>query len=101
MNKTYRILGQKGRITIPLELRCDNDMCCGDMLSFEQTDDGILIRNVSAEERYSDDSDELDIDELSDKSKDRTQLFNALDELSLSDRWTALTYLTMLCSDRR
>ena len=40
--KTYRVLGQKGRTTIPLSIRMRLGLRCGDVLSFDE-DNGVVI----------------------------------------------------------
>lgn len=45
MLKIYRVLGKKGRITIPFEIRQRIGFRCKDVLSFTQQDDGsVLVR---------------------------------------------------------
>ena len=43
MTKLYRILGKRGRITIPYELRKRVGFSCKDVLSFAQQDDRTVI----------------------------------------------------------
>lgn len=38
--KTYRILGKRGRITVPYEIRCKVGFKQNDVLSFEESADG-------------------------------------------------------------
>ena len=42
--KTYRVLGQKGRTTIPLSIRMRLGLRCGDVLSFEEENDIVTVR---------------------------------------------------------
>ena len=45
MEKIYKILGKRGRITIPYELRLKHGFAYNDVVSFEETDkDTIVIR---------------------------------------------------------
>lgn len=45
MLKIYRVLGKKGRITIPYEIRQQIGFRYNDVLSFNQQDDGsVLVR---------------------------------------------------------
>lgn len=45
MKKMYRVLGKRGRITIPYEIRQSVGFGCDDVLSFEQKDhDTVLVR---------------------------------------------------------
>ncbi len=44
MNKTiYRVMGKRGRITIPYEFRQQVGFSCNDILSFTQQDDNTVI----------------------------------------------------------
>ena len=43
MFKIYRVLGKKGRITIPYEIRQRIGFRYNDVLSFTQQDDGSLV----------------------------------------------------------
>lgn len=46
MEKMYRILGKRGRVTIPYELRAEVGFERNDVLSFTKTEDGgaVLVR---------------------------------------------------------
>ncbi len=45
MSKIYRVLGKKGRVTVPVEIRLRQKFSCNDILSFEEQEDGsVLIR---------------------------------------------------------
>lgn len=45
MKKMYRVLGKRGRITIPYEIRQSVGFCCDDVLSFEQQEhDTVIVR---------------------------------------------------------
>lgn len=41
--KTYRILGKRGRITVPYEIRVKVGFKQNDILSFEETEDGKAV----------------------------------------------------------
>lgn len=43
MNKVYRILGKKGRITIPFVIRMRQRFVFNDVVSFEEKDDQTVI----------------------------------------------------------
>ena len=50
--KTYRILGKRGRITVPYEIRCKVGFKQNDVLSFEESKDGrsvIIKREIICE----------------------------------------------------
>ena len=44
MSKIYKILGKRGRITIPWEIRRELGFACNDVVSFEQSGDTVLVR---------------------------------------------------------
>lgn len=45
MSKIYRVLGKKGRVTVPFEIRLRQKFSYNDILSFEEQADGsVLIR---------------------------------------------------------
>ena len=41
--KTFRILGKRGRITVPYEIRCKVGFKQNDVLSFEESSDGRTV----------------------------------------------------------
>ena len=43
MIKLYRVLGKRGRITIPYEMRRRTGFSFNDVLSFTQQDDGTVV----------------------------------------------------------
>lgn len=43
MNKIFKILGKRGRITIPYEIRMKVGFAYNDVLSFEEQDDNTVI----------------------------------------------------------
>lgn len=42
-NTIYRVMGKRGRITIPYEFRQQVGFCCNDILSFTKQDDNTVI----------------------------------------------------------
>lgn len=42
--KTYRVLGQKGRTTIPFSIRMRLGLRCGDVLSFAEENGTVIVR---------------------------------------------------------
>lgn len=42
--KTYRVLGQKGRTTIPFSIRMRLGLRCGDVLSFAEENGAVTVR---------------------------------------------------------
>ena len=48
-NTIYRVMGKRGRITIPYEFRQQVGFCCNDLLSFTKQDDNtVIIRRESS-----------------------------------------------------
>lgn len=43
MNKIYRVLGKRGRLTIPYEIRVREQFAPNDLLSFETCRDGSIV----------------------------------------------------------
>lgn len=43
MNKIYRVLGKRGRLTIPYEIRVQGQFAPNDLLSFEVCRDGSIL----------------------------------------------------------
>ena len=69
MKKIYRILGKRGRTTIPLSLRVGCDFKPGDIISFEVRKDGtVLLRKEQpcdrCREQIKDDRRELPLSEV-------------------------------------
>lgn len=54
--KTYRVLGQKGRTTIPLSIRMRLGLRCGDVLSFEEENGTVTVRKEKLCDRCKDKS---------------------------------------------
>ena len=44
MEKILKILGKKGRITIPLEIRQEMGLAYNDVISFERSGDAVTVR---------------------------------------------------------
>jgi bifunctional DNA-binding transcriptional regulator/antitoxin component of YhaV-PrlF toxin-antitoxin module len=83
--KIYKILGKRGRITIPYEIRQSLDFEEKDVISFEPQDDGTVI--ISAEPLCC----ACHQEELS----DLLSLRDILDELPVEAKRDALVYLSM------
>lgn len=92
MEKTLKILGKRGRITIPFEIRQRLGFERNDVLSFE--DDGIDTVTVKREILCTGCIDDLH-DEPVDKPDDEETLLSFLDSLSLSEQRAALIHLSM------
>lgn len=86
MKKMYRVLGKRGRITIPYEIRQDVGFRCDDVLSFEQQDqDTVIVRR----EKICDNC----RDERAGK-KDKMALFDFLNSLSEEQQRAAIVHLS-------
>lgn len=89
--KIYKVLGHRGRITIPLEIREDLDIGCNDILSFElQKDDTILIRK----EKVCNNCREENPNAVS-KPTDETTLLEFLNGLNPAEQRAALVHLSL------
>ena len=80
--KTYRVLGQEGRTTIPLSIRMRLGLRCGDVLSFDEENGTVIVRK----------------EKLCDRCKDRPEsqrlpLSALADSLSQDERRVLLTCL--------
>lgn len=80
--KTYRVLGQKGRTTIPLSIRMRLGLRCGDVLSFAEENGEVTVRK----------------EKICDRCKDRPEsqrlpLSALADSLSQDERRVLLTCL--------
>ena len=80
--KTYRVLGQKGRTTIPLSIRMRLGFRCGEVLSFAEDNGTVTVRK----------------EKICDRCKDRPEsqrlpLSALADSLSQDERRVLLTCL--------
>ncbi len=93
MLKMYRVLGKRGRITIPYEIRQRIGFRHNDVLSFTQQDDGsVLVRR----EKICDNC----IDIADDYSENIT-LEDFLDSLSEEEQRDALVHLSLLWAEKQ
>lgn len=93
MLRLFRVLGKKGRITIPFEIRQRIGFRYNDILSFTQQDDGsVLIRR----EKICDNC----IDIADDYSENIT-LEDFLDSLSEKEQRNALMHLSLLWAEKQ
>lgn len=89
----YRVLGKRGRITIPYEIRKRIGFRYNDILSFTQQDDGsVLVRR----EKICDNC----IDIVDDYSENIT-LEDFLDSLSEEEQRDALLHLSLLWAEKQ
>lgn len=93
MLKIYRVLGKKGRITIPYEIRQRIGFRYNDVLSFIQQDDGsVLVRR----EKICD-----NCNELAEEFEENYTLEDFLDSLSEQEQRDALLHLSLLCAEKQ
>lgn len=79
MKKMYRVLGKRGRITIPYEIRQSVGFCCDDVLSFEQQEhDTVIVRR----------------EKICDNCRDDMTLFDFLNSLSEEQQRAAIVHLS-------
>ena len=92
MEKTLKILGKRGRITIPFEIRQRLGFRQNDILSF--VDNGSDTVTVKREALCTHCSDDL-FEEPLEKPDDEETLLDFLDTLSLSEQRAALIHLSV------
>ena len=93
MLKIYRVLGKKGRITIPFEIRQRIGFKYNDVLSFTQQDDGsVLVRK----EKICD-----YCNELAEEFEENYTLEDFLDSLSEEEQKDALLHLSLLWAEKQ
>jgi AbrB family looped-hinge helix DNA binding protein len=91
--KIYRVLGKKGRITIPYEIRQRIGFRYNDVLSFIQQDDGsVLVRR----EKICDNCKYLEED-----FEENITLEDFLDSLSEEEQKDALLHLSLLWAEKK
>ncbi len=93
MLKMYRVLGKRGRITIPYEIRQRIGFRYNDVLSFTQQDDGsVLVRR----EKICD-----NCKEFADEFEENITLEDFLDSLSEEEQRDALVHLSLLWANKQ
>lgn len=93
MLKMFRVLGKKGRITIPFEIRQRIGFRYNDVLSFTQHDDGsVLVRR----EKICDNC--IDIAE---NYEENVTLEDFLDSLPEEEQRNALLHLSLLWAEKQ
>ncbi len=89
--KVYKILGQRGRITIPYEIRMKMGFKYNDVLSFEkQSDNTVIIRR----EKICDSCGKQNTTPV-EKPTDEITLLEFLDGLSSAEQSAALIHLSL------
>ncbi len=105
--KVYKILGRRGRITIPQKIREKIGFGSGDIVSFDELEDGqsILIRKEIVCDGCSDldDADDFDDGNLDDDigGDDMSFITDILDGLSPEKQREALVHLSMRIADQK
>lgn len=93
MLKIYRVLGKRGRITIPYEIRQRIGFKYNDVLSFTQQDDGsVVVRR----EKICD-----NCNEFAEEFEENFTLEDFLDSLSEKEQRNALLHLSLLWAEKK
>ena len=93
MLRLFGVLGKRGRITIPFEIRQRIGFKCNDVLSFTQLDDGsVLVRR----EKICD-----NCKELAEEYEENFTLKDFLDSLSEEEQRNALLHLSLLWAEKQ
>lgn len=93
MHKIYRILGKRGRITIPFEIRQRIGFRYNDVLSFTELDDSSV---VVRKEKICD-----NCNELAEEFEENYALEDFLDSLSEEEQRAALIHLSLLWTEKQ
>ena len=92
MIQMYRILGKRGRVTIPYEIRQRVGFSYNDVLSFEEADDG---SSVTVRREKVCDNCKTGVTEKRSKSSESVTLFDFLNSLSPEQQRSALVHLSV------
>lgn len=93
MLKTYRVLGKKGRITIPFEIRQRIGFRYKDVLSFTEFDDSSVV--VRKEKICN------NCNEFAEEFEENFTLEDFLDSLSEEEQRDALIHLSLLWAENK
>ena len=92
--KVFKVLGKRGRITIPYEIRRRVGFDCNDILSFEEAEDGQAV--VVRREKVCDDC------HLSESRADsQTELLHFLEGLTSEEQRAAWIHLSVLWAQKQ
>lgn len=91
--KIFKVLGKKGRITIPFEIRMKQGFRYNDIISFEDREDSIVIRK----EKVCDGCRNQPIC----KPTDSVTLLEFLDSLSAEEQRAALVHLSVAWAEKQ
>lgn len=92
MNQMYRILGKRGRITIPFEIRQRVGFSCNDVLSFTESEDGSSV--IVKREKVCD-SCKTGVPAKRKEQSDTLTLYDFLNGLSSEQQRAALVHLSL------
>lgn len=93
MLRLFRVLGKRGRITIPFEIRQQIRFRYNDVLSFtQQDDDSVLVRREKICDNCID---------ISDDYIENITLEDFLDSLSEEEHRNALVHLSLLWTEKQ
>ena len=90
MSKIYKILGKRGRITIPFEIRLRKGFAYNDVVSFEEKDDNTV---VIKREKICDNC------KVSAAVEKEASLLDIINSLQLSEQKAVFKYLARKLSD--
>lgn len=93
MLKMYRVLGKRGRITIPFEMRMSVGFKSNDVLSFTKQDDRTI---VVRREKICDNCNEKSVS----KNDEEVTLLEFLDGLTEEQKKAALVHLSVLWAEK-
>lgn len=96
MNKTFRILGKRGRITIPFEIRQHVGFAYNDVLSFAESSDGRTV--IVKREKICDNCKGA---QPAEKDSDTVTLLDFLNGLSPEQQRAALVHLSVKWAERQ
>jgi bifunctional DNA-binding transcriptional regulator/antitoxin component of YhaV-PrlF toxin-antitoxin module len=97
--KIYKILGKRGRITLPLEIRQEMGFAFNDVVSFERTGDAVTVRREKVCEQRdaapSAPSACAFLNQITEQKRRATLFAEMLDDLTAEELRTALIRLSV------
>ncbi len=94
MPKIYRVLGKRGRVTIPYEIRRRVGFACDDILSFCESEDGRTV--VVRREKICD-----ECRTAYGRQEDKASLLDFLNSLTEEEQRTALVHLSVRWAEKQ
>jgi bifunctional DNA-binding transcriptional regulator/antitoxin component of YhaV-PrlF toxin-antitoxin module len=89
-NPIYKVLGKRGRITIPFEIRQKLDFCYNDIVSFKAEENSVIVKR----EKLCNKCRNIKSEPVKNEPKP-ISLLEFLDGLTLSEQRAALIHLSM------